>query len=136
LLSLPQHKYIFTNADAGHAMRTLDQLGIQDCFTSIIDVRAIEFHCKPEPEAYYLAMQIAGESDPKKCMIFDDSPRNLAGASRLGFFTVLVGKDDPDADACTTIRSLKEIPSALQFLWNGNVYSPDDRGNRIGQTNG
>ena len=125
LLSLPQHKYIFTNADAQHTLRTLDRLAIRDCFTSIIDVRAIEFHCKPEPEAYYLAMQIAGESDPEKCMFFDNSPRNLAEADRLGFYTVLVGKNGPDPSARVTISTLRDIPGVLPALWDQQASSPD-----------
>jgi putative hydrolase of the HAD superfamily len=119
LLSLPQNKYIFTNADSNHAIRTMRQIGIQDCFTSIIDVRAIEFHCKPELEAYALAMQIAGETDASKCMIFDDSSRNLAGATKMGFYTVLVGHAAPDSGANKTVANLKEIPTALPTLWDG-----------------
>jgi putative hydrolase of the HAD superfamily len=119
LLSLPQNKYIFTNADSSHAMRTIRQIGIQDCFTSIIDVRAIEFHCKPEAEAYTLAMQIAGETDASKCMIFDDSTRNLAGATKIGFYSVLVGHAPSDPGTNKTISNLKEIPTALPTLWDG-----------------
>jgi pyrimidine 5'-nucleotidase len=43
LLSLPQQRWIFTNADADHARRVMSVLGVQDCFTGIIDIRAIGF---------------------------------------------------------------------------------------------
>src|SRR3990170_1715211 len=48
LLSLPQRKWIFTNADSQHAARVLTLLGISDCFNGFVDVRAMDFHCKPE----------------------------------------------------------------------------------------
>eukprot|EP01027_Heterolobosea_sp_BB2_P015961 GEZU01022792.1.p1 GENE.GEZU01022792.1~~GEZU01022792.1.p1 ORF type:complete len:291 (+),score=86.64 GEZU01022792.1:159-1031(+) len=38
LLSLPQKKFVFTNSDMAHTLRTLKQLGIEDCFDGIIDV--------------------------------------------------------------------------------------------------
>ena len=91
LSGLPQQLWIFTNADADHAWRVLNILDIRDCFQGIIDVRAIEFACKPEPIAYQRALALAGESDPFKCVFLDDSPLNLEIAHSLGLTTVLVG---------------------------------------------
>jgi putative hydrolase of the HAD superfamily len=64
LLSLPQPKWIFTNADEGHARRVLAVSNLSDCFDGIIDVRASRFACKPEPVAYQGALALAGERDP------------------------------------------------------------------------
>ncbi|KAK7344321.1 hypothetical protein VNO77_13790 [Canavalia gladiata] len=36
LLSMPQHKIVFTNADHAHAVKTLKRLGLEDCFEGII----------------------------------------------------------------------------------------------------
>ncbi|KAF2315082.1 hypothetical protein GH714_038126 [Hevea brasiliensis] len=36
LLSLPQRKIIFTNADKAHAAEVLKRLGLEDCFAGII----------------------------------------------------------------------------------------------------
>ncbi|ONK63014.1 uncharacterized protein A4U43_C07F10490 [Asparagus officinalis] len=36
LLSMPQRKIIFTNADKAHAVKVLSRLGIEDCFEGII----------------------------------------------------------------------------------------------------
>jgi pyrimidine 5'-nucleotidase len=116
--SLPQRKFVFTNADAGHAGRILSILGIQGCFEGIIDIYALEFHCKPEPEAYQIAADIAGESDPKGCLLLDDSPRNLAGARDFGFTTVLVGNHSTEHHIDYSISSLKELPLKLPELWS------------------
>lgn len=36
LLSIPQRKIIFTNADQAHAVKVLNKLGLEDCFEGII----------------------------------------------------------------------------------------------------
>ena len=118
LLSLPQHRWVFTNADANHARRVLNIIGIEDCFSGIIDIRAIDFACKPDKIAYERALRISGDGDPRQCIIFDDSPRNLAPAHEMGFFTILVGKNGKVPSADVSIHSLHELKDSLPELWN------------------
>lgn len=122
LLSLPQPRWIFTNADDRHAQRVLAFLGLEDCFQGIIDVRCMGFACKPEAEAYRAALAQAGEPDPRRCVLFDDSPSNLAPARRLGFTTVLVRNPEaagsPAGGAATLIvPDLLALPQAMPELW-------------------
>jgi len=117
LLSLPQHRWIFTNADANHANRVLNILGVSDCFDGIIDIHAIDFACKPEIIAYQRALAITGEIDPNHCIIFDDSVRNLSPARQLGFYTVLVGKNGPEPVVDQAISSLHDLRSRMPGLW-------------------
>ena len=119
LLSLPQRRWVFTNADANHARRVMAIIGIEGCFEGIIDIRALEFACKPDPEAYLRALALAGEKDPTRCVLLDDAPRNLAPARQMGFFTVLVGSQTPNPAAHQTISSLLHLPDSLPELWNG-----------------
>jgi putative hydrolase of the HAD superfamily len=116
--SLPQKKWVFTNADDAHARRVIAELGLDGCFDGIVDVRANDFFCKPQPQAYRSAMAIAGETVPDRCVFLDDSPRNLAPATELGFMTVLVGTDRPDPAACFSIQSVHDLPRRLPQLWN------------------
>jgi pyrimidine 5'-nucleotidase len=116
--SLPQKRWIFTNADAAHADRVLDILKLRDCFHGIIDVRANNFFCKPQLEAYHFALTHAGEPDPTRCVYLDDSPRNLAPAMQLGLYTVLVGTSKPDPMAHCAIQSIHDLPRQLPELWN------------------
>lgn len=118
LLSLPQRKWVFTNADADHARRVLAVLELSDCFHGIIDVHALGFACKPEPAAYQTALTLAGESQPQRCVFIDDSPRNLAAAAALGFRTVLVGtngKPGPVVDV--VLPNLLALPQLMPELW-------------------
>lgn len=114
---LKQSKWIFTNADDAHARRVLATLQLNNCFHGIVDVRAMQFHCKPEPESFQIAMQLAGEDDPQRCLMLDDSPANLAPARALGFGTVLVGRNGDDLQADYSITRLNELRSVLPELW-------------------
>lgn len=117
LQSLPQRRWIFTNSDDRHARRVLSRLGLTDCFEGIIDIRALEYACKPVTDAYLRALDLAGEILPERCLLFDDSPRNLAPARALGFYTVLVGHNEPDPSACLTLASLHTLPDTMPGLW-------------------
>jgi putative hydrolase of the HAD superfamily len=119
ILSLSPRRWIFTNADDHHAQRVLAELGLGDCFSGIIDIRAIQFACKPEIVAYQRAMALAGEVEPSRCVLLDDSPRNLAPAREMGFFTILIGSGKPDPAASLSLPSVIELPSAMPELWNG-----------------
>ena len=117
LLSLPQRRWVFTNADINHANRVLNILGITDCFDGIIDIRAIDFACKPDKIAYQRALIVAADSDPNKCVLFDDALRNLAPARELGFFTVLVGKNGSESLVDRTMSSLHNLEDCMPELW-------------------
>ena len=121
LLSLPQKRWVFTNADANHASRVLNILGISDCFTGIIDIRAMDFACKPDEIAYLRALALTSVYDPSSCVLFDDSIRNLAAAREMGFFTVLVGKNGQEASVDRTIPSLHDLKAYFPELWQDNI---------------
>ncbi len=115
-----QRKIIFTNADRNHAGRVLQRLQIADCFSGIIDIYDIAPYCKPMPEAYQAALRLAGETRAEQCVFIDDSPRNLAAARALGFFTVQVGApkpgfQHPEAAAHVRISRLIDLPTVLNL---------------------
>ena len=102
--SLPTRNLIFTNADLPHAERVLKVLELDDLFPTIIDVRAVSPYCKPMPEAFKIALEAAGETDPSKCVMIDDLPSTTRAAKDQGLFSILYeGKwTDGDADAYLT----------------------------------
>jgi len=120
LLSLPQRRWIFTNSDYNHARRVLKILGVEDCFNGIIDIRAVDFSCKPDKLAYQRALAIAGDENPRACMIFDDALRNLVPAHKMGFYTVLVGKNGKDPAIDQSITNLHELSDCMPDLWDVN----------------
>lgn len=90
LQTLPQRKFIFTNAYAAHAKRVMDHLDVTNQFEGIIDINAMMPHCKPQAEAYKKVLSIAHDV-PENCLLVDDSPNNLATAKVLGMATVSIG---------------------------------------------
>jgi pyrimidine 5'-nucleotidase len=113
LLSYPQRKLIFTNADVNHAKRVLAALGIEACFEQIIDVLDISPHCKPDKEAFEKALQLARIDDATTCVFLDDSPRNLATAKECGFYTIKVGEKNGSGQYHTHINTIQQLPQVL-----------------------
>jgi putative hydrolase of the HAD superfamily len=89
LTRLPVEKIIFTNADAAHALRVVNRLGIGQHFKTVIDIHALSYANKPEPRAYQFVLDQLGAS-AQECFFVDDAPRNLQPARLLGMLTVLV----------------------------------------------
>ena len=119
LLSLPQNRWIFTNADADHARRVLKVLGVEDCFQGIIDVISLKYVCKPQAEAYNLALKLAGNAKPEQSILLDDSLTNLVGAHQAGMVTVLVGSQEVPSQIDYAIPDMLSLPIILPELWNG-----------------
>ncbi len=91
LADLPQPKYIFTNSARKHAQRVLDLLDVAGHFDQIIDIYAQTPFCKPQPEAFRIALDTVRQR-PEDCLFIDDSPANLATAQELGMATISVGQ--------------------------------------------
>lgn len=117
LLTIPRRRWIFTNSDRPHAERVLSILGIEDCFEGLVDIYAMEPHCKPKPEAYQFALKLAEIIDPKNCALIDDSTRNLAPAKDMGFFTILVGQNGTHFTADRVLANINDLPKVAPEFW-------------------
>lgn len=146
LLSMPQRKIIFTNADKAHATQVLNRMGLEDCFEGVICFETLnppntpldcadapeanptilphstpsKILCKPSIEAIHAAIRIACV-DPKKTIFFDDSARNIASGKAAGLHTVIVGSSAVVAGADHALRSIHNIKEALAEIWEGDA---------------
>jgi pyrimidine 5'-nucleotidase len=68
IASLPTRNLVFTNADVKHARRVLSVLQLDDLFETIIDINEVSPYCKPMPESFAIAQELADEPDPRKCV--------------------------------------------------------------------
>ena len=93
LKSLDGKKIVFTNASVHHADRVLARLGIDDCFDGCFDIIQADFFPKPHFDTYQKLLQIF-DINPKNAIMFDDIPKNLVTASKIGMQTVLILHDD------------------------------------------
>ena len=113
IASLGTRNLVFTNADAAHARRVLKALELDDCFESIVDVNAVAPYCKPMPESFQIAMDMAGESDPARCVMIDDLPRTTQAAREAGLFSILFGRESPHPEADATLTDWHNLPAIL-----------------------
>ena len=103
IASLPTRNLIFTNADIPHAERVLTALNLRDLFSIIVDVNSVAPYCKPMPESFEIAMKIADESDPSRCVMIDDLKRTTRAAQEAGMFSILFGATAVDEDASASL---------------------------------
>jgi putative hydrolase of the HAD superfamily len=118
LTAYPQRKVIFTNSDRNHAKRVIQTLEIESVFDQIIDIRDIDPHCKPMPEAFQIALGRA-QIDPAVCIMLDDSQPNLATARSLGMATIRVGSNQLSWDYDECISRIHDLPDALTLNGHG-----------------
>src|SRR5258706_4139251 len=111
--SLPSRKLIFTNADVNHARRVLTALQLDDLFDTIVDVNAVAPYCKPMPESFAIAQELADEPDPRKCVMIDDLPRTTRAALEVGMPSILYGTDAPTSDASGVFTDWNHLPILL-----------------------
>jgi pyrimidine 5'-nucleotidase len=113
IASLPTRNLIFTNADVPHAKRVLKALELEDLFDVIVDVNAMAPYCKPMPESFAIAMDLADEPDPRRCVMIDDLPRTTRAALQVGMASILYGSDIPTPDASGVFTDWKHLPILL-----------------------
>lgn len=116
IASLTTRNLIFTNADSSHAERVLTQLNLRDLFPVIVDVNAVTPYCKPMPEAFKLAMKLAGESDPSRCVMIDDLTRTTRAAKEAGMSSILFGGTASHEDANASLSNWNELTDILERL--------------------
>ena len=108
-------KYIFTNADANHARRVTNILGINDLFEeTIVDVLDMFPYCKPMPEAFDHVIAKTGNYKPEEIVFVDDSLPNIESAHKLGFNVVWLNRNkNGNHERFSTIDDIMELEQVL-----------------------
>ncbi len=114
IASLPTRNFIFTNADISHARRTLAALDLDDLFPGVVDVNAVAPYCKPMRESFEIAMSIAGEDDPSRCVMIDDLARTTRAAHEAGMFSILYHDEWTAADADAHFTDWNDLMNILE----------------------
>jgi len=120
-----QRKWILTNADRQHTVQVLSALQIpQTTFDGIVDVEIMQFHNKPDPESFAIALKTVTEHEIQNgshdriefdsCLFLDDSYRNVTGARKLGIRSVLV---NPQFCKCELDDKTKRLHQEMRSCW-------------------
>ena len=86
---MPGRKLIFTNGSRGHALATVEQLGLGGLFEEAFDIVAAGLVPKPRDAAYDAFFRAHGV-EPAHAAMFEDIAKNLAVPRARGMTTVLV----------------------------------------------
>lgn len=116
---LPGRKFIFTNADEGHAGRVLDRLGFANAFDGLHDIHAMDYVPKPNPGSYEALCARHG-IDPRRALFVDDMARNLAPAKSLGMVTVWLDNGSEKGGHDADLASIDYVAHSLGE-WLGEV---------------
>jgi putative hydrolase of the HAD superfamily len=117
---LPGRRFVFTNADAGHAARVLARLGLEGLFHAVFHIESAGFTPKPDRLAFERLIA-AHRVTPAASAFFEDSASNLKTAAELGMTTVLVGLG-AEANSDTFIHF--RAPRLAAFLAEARVREP------------
>ena len=109
---------IFTNSDKKHTRRVLEHIGIADLFDGVVDVEDIKPHCKPQSEAFLIALKLLGNLDAKECLFIDDSLRNIQTAADMGLSVVYVNEKKKPPLMYPTIQFLRDLPEVFKDSGN------------------
>lgn len=123
LSSLPQEKWIFTNASRKHASNVLQLLGVAEQFLGVIDVMDTEPWCKPHAEAFEIALKLAGGPQPEETLFVDDLEVNLDAARKMGIQTLRVAAGVVESSH-PVIKNLTELPHFLSNIGIKHVEGP------------
>jgi putative hydrolase of the HAD superfamily len=98
LLDIPLRCVVLTNSNREHASRVLAHVNLADCFERVIDIRAMNFINKPDPQSYRMALQMLGVG-AQDVILVEDTAINTRPARAMGMKTILVdcpASDDAD----------------------------------------
>jgi len=97
IAKLPGRKLIFTNGSRGHALATVEQLGLTGLFEGTFDIVASGLVPKPLDAAFDSFFRAHGV-EPTRAAMFEDIAKNLVVPRARGMTTVLVRPKPGGAD--------------------------------------
>jgi putative hydrolase of the HAD superfamily len=113
LRALPGRRIVFTNASRGHAVASLEVMGMSDLFDAIASIEDSDFMGKPHLSAFSGFLDAQGVN-PLRSTMFEDRPGNLVVPHELGMKTVLV--IDPSIDAVDTFSKPSHVDVVVADL--------------------
>ncbi len=110
LRRLRGRRIVFSNAPLHYAERVLEILGLASFFDALYTIESTGYQPKPGI-AGFRALLAAERVDPRRCIMVEDTLRNLRTAKRLGMRTVWVSRE-PRAPAYVDHRvvAIRELP--------------------------
>lgn len=85
----------------------LDKLNLHSFFDAIVDGNSVKAS-KPDPEGFELAAKLT-ESDPKNCVVFEDSEAGIIAGNKINMLTIGIGNSKKLSIANKVFKEFNEI---------------------------
>jgi len=122
LIKLEAKKFVFTNGSSDHVKNIIKNVGIDDLFDGIFDIKDCNLIPKPSLEPYEKLVK-KFEIIPEETIFIEDIAKNLEPAKKLGMKTVWLindenwGKKDSDKDFIDLkIKNLSSFLKEINIL--------------------
>jgi putative hydrolase of the HAD superfamily len=116
LRRLPGRKFVFSNAPVHYSRAVLKALAIADLFDAVFSIERTRFRPKPQTHGF-LRMVRANHLRARRCIMVEDTLRNLHTAKKLGMKTVWVSRERRvPSYVDVRIARLSELTRALPLL--------------------
>jgi putative hydrolase of the HAD superfamily len=114
LLALPVRRAVLTNSNIEHAERVLAHMCLRDCFERVVDIRALDYVNKPDPESYRRALALLN-APAHETIFVEDNTHNTGPAKAMGITTIVV--DHPLDDAADyAVATLDDALTLIERL--------------------
>jgi putative hydrolase of the HAD superfamily len=116
LTRLPGRKFVFSNAPVDYSRAVLKALCIADLFDGVFTIERTRY--RPKPDCYgFLRLTRAHHIKPQRCIMVEDTLRNLRTAKKLGMKTVWVSRSArAPGYVDATIANISRLPRVLTRL--------------------
>lgn len=119
LRRLPGRRIVFSNAPLHYAEAVLEVLNLARFFDAVYTIERIGYRPKPGIGGFR-ALLAAERADPRRCVMVEDTLRNLRTAKRLGMKTVWVARDARSPGYVDLrIGAISDLPRAVGALRRG-----------------
>ena len=108
ILSAKKQKHLIAlYSSSRNANFILDRLNLHSFFDAIVDGNSVKAS-KPDPEGFELAAKLT-ESDPKNCVVFEDSEAGIIAGNKINMLTVGIGNSKKLSIANKVFKEFNEI---------------------------
>lgn len=116
LRRLPGRKVLFSNSPRHYAEAVLRVMGIASHFSALWAIEHTRFSPKPMRAGFHGLLRRHG-LDPGRCIMVEDTPRNLLTAKQLGMKTVLISRQARRPGFVDVrIKSVLDLPRVLNKI--------------------
>ena len=108
ILSAKKQKHLIAlYSSSRNANFILDRLNLHSFFDAIVDGNSVKAS-KPDPEGFELAAKLT-KSDPKNCVVFEDSEAGIVAGNKINMLTVGIGNSKKLSIANKVFKEFNEI---------------------------